>query len=88
MTGSGGEISRRTLMMAGAASAVMVMAGVCGYAQAAEHVSWGFLDYRRDGEAFQEGYQSVPADWKIDTERKRGFFNLLSEITGEGSQVR
>lgn len=57
-------------------------------AAAAEHVSWGFLDYRRDGEAFQEGYQSVPADWKIDSERKRGFFNLLSEITGEGSQVR
>lgn len=54
----------------------------------AEHVSWGFFDYRRDGEGFHEGYQSVPADWKISSERKRGFFNLLSEITGEGAQVR
>jgi hypothetical protein len=53
-----------------------------------EHVSWGFFDYRRDGEKFEEGYQSPPADWKIGSERKRGFFNLLSEITGEGSQVR
>jgi hypothetical protein len=53
-----------------------------------EHVSWGFLDYRRDGEEFEDGYQSVPVDWKIDSERKRGFFNLLSDITGEGTQLR
>lgn len=25
---------------------------------AAEHVSWGFFDYRRSGEAFENGYQS------------------------------
>ncbi len=55
---------------------------------AAEHVSWGFFDYRRKGEAFVEGYQSVPGDWRIDSDRKRGFFNLLSAITGEGVQVR
>jgi len=53
-----------------------------------EHVSWGFFDYRRDGEKFEDGYQSPPVDWKIGSERKRGFFNLLSEITGEGAQVR
>jgi hypothetical protein len=53
-----------------------------------EHVSWGFFDYRRDGEKFEDGYQSPPVDWKIGSERKRSFFNLLSEITGEGAQVR
>ena len=49
-----------------------------------EHASWGFFDYRRKEEAFDEGYQSVPADWTIDSDRKRGFFDLLSQITGDG----
>jgi hypothetical protein len=53
-----------------------------------EHVSWGFFDYRRDGEKFEDGYQSPPVDWTIGSERKRGFFNLLSEMTGEGARVR
>jgi hypothetical protein len=57
-------------------------------AAVAEHVSWGFLDLRRDGEAFENGYQNVPVDWRIGSERKRGFFNLLSQITGQGAQVR
>ena len=34
------------------------------------------------GEGFDEGYQSVPVNWRISSERKRGFFNLLKEITG------
>ena len=54
----------------------------------AEHVSWGFFDYRREGEGFEEGYQSVPADWRIGSARKKGFFHLLSEMTGEGSAMR
>jgi hypothetical protein len=45
------------------------------------HASWGFFDFRRDGEAFEEGYQSIPADWGINSERKRSFFNLLKEMT-------
>jgi hypothetical protein len=48
----------------------------------AEHVSWGWFDYRRKGEAVNEGYQSPPVNWSISSERKRGFFKLLSEITG------
>jgi hypothetical protein len=48
-----------------------------------EHASWGYFDYRRKDEKFNEGFQSVPADWTINTERKRSFFRLLSEITGE-----
>ncbi|MCX8138715.1 MAG: hypothetical protein WHU94_16610 [Thermogemmata sp.] len=47
------------------------------------YASWGYFDYRRKGEGFDEGYQSVPVNWQISSERKRGFFRLLSEITGE-----
>ena len=48
-----------------------------------EHASWGYFDYRRKGENFNEGFQSVPADWTINSERKRDFFQLLSKITGD-----
>jgi hypothetical protein len=37
------------------------------------------------GEGFDEGYQSVPVNWTISSERKRGFFELLSKITGANS---
>lgn len=47
------------------------------------HASWGFFDYRRDGEAFEEGFQSVPVDWKIGSDRKSQFFNLVKEMTSE-----
>jgi hypothetical protein len=48
-----------------------------------EHASWGYFDYRRQSEPFEDGFQSVPANWKISSQRKRAFFNLLSQITGE-----
>jgi len=48
-----------------------------------EHASWGYFDYRLGGEtAFEEGYQSMPCDWGINSARKRGFFGLLKEATG------
>lgn len=46
------------------------------------YVSWGYFDYRMKDEGFEEGYQSVPVDWGINSERKKGFFGLLKEITG------
>ena len=46
------------------------------------HASWGFFDYRRSGEDFENGFQSIPADWEISSERKQAFFNLVEEITG------
>ncbi len=49
-----------------------------------ERASWGYFDFRMKGEGFDDGYQSVPVNWKISSERKRGFFKLLREITGEG----
>lgn len=43
---------------------------------------WGYFDYRRIREGFNEGYQSLPVDWGIRSERKRAFFRLLAEVTG------
>lgn len=43
---------------------------------------WGFFDYRRIRERFEDGYQSLPVDWGINSARKLGFFTLLAEVTG------
>ena len=48
-----------------------------------ERASWGYFDYRMKDEGFDQGYQSVPVNWSISSDRKRAFFNLLSEITGQ-----
>ncbi len=52
-------------------------------------VSWGFFDFRKRGETlapgdstFKEGYQSIPVDWGIHSQRKKDFFRLLSKISG------
>lgn len=52
--------------------------------------SWGYFDFRKRGEtlkkddpAFCEGYQSVPVDWGIHSQRKKDFFGLLSKISGK-----
>lgn len=47
-----------------------------------EHASWGYFDFRMKGEGFDDGYQSVPVNWGLSSERKTGFFRLLAEITG------
>ncbi len=47
-----------------------------------EYASWGVFDFRMRGEGFDEGYQSIPANWGISSRRKAGFFRLLAEITG------
>jgi hypothetical protein len=52
-------------------------------AAVAEYASWGYFDFRMSGEGFDEGYQSVPVNWRISSARKKGFFKLLGEITGE-----
>jgi hypothetical protein len=43
---------------------------------------WGFFDYRRIRERFEDGFQSLPVDWSIRSTRKRAFFGLLKEVTG------
>jgi hypothetical protein len=47
-----------------------------------KYVSWGYFDYRRKGEGFDHGYQSVPVNWSISSPRKKAFFQRLLEITG------
>jgi hypothetical protein len=51
-------------------------------------VSWGYFDFRQEGESYEEGFQSVPVDWQIRSSRKRAFFNLLAEITGSPGAAR
>jgi hypothetical protein len=51
-------------------------------ATVSEYASWGYFDFRMKDEGFHEGYQSVPVNWGISSDRKRGFFKLLGEITG------
>lgn len=46
------------------------------------YCSWGYFDFRFPGETdYKEGYQSVPVDWSINSERKKAFFNKVKEIT-------
>lgn len=47
-----------------------------------EYASWGYFDFRREGETFKEGYQTVPIDWGINSNRKRAFFSKVKQITG------
>jgi hypothetical protein len=50
-----------------------------------EYCGWGFFDYRQIRERFEDGYQSLPVDWGINSERKKAFFGLLAKVTGSGS---
>jgi hypothetical protein len=46
------------------------------------YVSWGYFDFRRKGEGFKEGFQSMPADWGVNSKRKIEFFNLVAQMSG------
>jgi len=49
-------------------------------AAVSEYASWGYFD---PGEGnYRDGYQSVPANWGINTARKRAFFGLVREMAG------
>lgn len=45
------------------------------------YASWGYFDYRMKDEGFEAGYQSVPVDWGINSQRKKDFFAKLKEVT-------
>ena len=47
-----------------------------------EYSGWGYFDYRQIREPFEDGYQSLPVDWGINSARKKGFFGLLAQVTG------
>jgi hypothetical protein len=48
------------------------------------YASWGYFDFRLEKEnaLFNEGFQSLPINWQITSERKQSFFDLLAKITG------
>lgn len=42
--------------------------------------SWGYFD---PGESnYKDGYQCPPVNWGINTDRKKGFFHLVAEMSG------
>jgi hypothetical protein len=45
-----------------------------------QYASWGYFDPGKNN--YQDGYQSPPTRWDINTPRKKSFFKLLREITG------
>lgn len=47
------------------------------------YCSWGYFDPGTRQPNYIDGYQIPPVNWGINTETKRGFFDLLSRITGE-----
>jgi hypothetical protein len=49
-----------------------------------EFASWGYYDQGTNN--YADGYQSPPVNWRINTERKKGFFRLVAEITGASAQ--
>jgi hypothetical protein len=44
------------------------------------YASWGYFDPGQND--YRDGYQSVPVNWGLSTERKQGFFALAQEISG------
>jgi hypothetical protein len=51
------------------------------------YASWGYFDYRMKDETFENGFQSVPVDWGINSTRKKQFFNKLKEITQISTKI-
>jgi hypothetical protein len=46
-----------------------------------EYCGWGYFDPGKND--YEDGYQSPPVRWDLNTDRKRAFFAKLKEITGE-----
>lgn len=48
------------------------------------YISWGYFDYRKKEDPdLKNGFQTIPVDWGINSENKKGFFNKVKEITGD-----
>jgi len=57
------------------------------------YASWGYFD---PGEGaggrpffgnYVDGYQNPPVNWRINTQRKRAFFDVLREVTGDKQAI-
>lgn len=48
------------------------------------HISWGYFDYRKKGVTdLNEGFQSIPVDWGINSENKKAYFEKVKAVTGK-----
>jgi hypothetical protein len=45
-----------------------------------EYVSWGY--YEQGQGNYQDGFQSPPVNWSINTDNKKQFFELVKKVTG------
>jgi hypothetical protein len=45
-----------------------------------EYVSWGY--YEQGQSNYQDGFQSPPVNWTINTDNKKEFFELVRKVTG------
>jgi hypothetical protein len=45
-----------------------------------EYVSWGY--YEQGQNNYQDGFQSPPVNWTVNTENKKQFFELVKKVTG------
>ena len=48
--------------------------------------SWGYYDQGHEG-AYEDGFQSPPTNWTINTHEKRAFFETVAELVGIGSEA-
>ncbi|MCS7026441.1 MAG: hypothetical protein NZV14_16715 [Bryobacteraceae bacterium] len=44
------------------------------------YASWGYFDPGKNN--YQDGFQSLPVRWDLNTERKKQFFTLVKKMTG------
>ncbi|KPJ60988.1 MAG: hypothetical protein AMS15_06210 [Planctomycetes bacterium DG_23] len=56
----------------------------CLFVCAENFASWGYFDAGQNN--YQDGFQSPPVNWGINTETKRRFFDAVAQITGEGGR--
>ena len=49
-------------------------------ASVGEYVSWGY--YEQGQSNYQDGFQSPPVNWTINTANKTQFFELVKKVTG------
>ena len=48
-----------------------------------EYASWGYFDPGENN--YCDGYQSVPVQWGLNTERKKAFFEKVRQIVGDSA---
>jgi hypothetical protein len=49
-------------------------------ASVSEYVSWGY--YEQGQNNYQDGFQSPPVNWTVNTDNKKQFFELVKKVTG------